>query len=162
MLFLDVEGFQHGCERFIPKEMCILSSDNPEIVFHFVFQPPTPWSKLSIEQQRTYSYQFHRLHTLGWHEGSIPYCKACVLFYITQNIPNYKREHFVVFGKEKLRFLRVEFPELKIHMFPNVTLNTLPKAPYYIYCPYRKHGHFKHCSALKCYRLYLLWLHGHY
>ena len=150
--FLDFEAFQHGKgERFQIKELCMVHTDKPYAQpIHFIFGPHKKWKNLTCEERRTYSYQMHHLHHLGWYEGVLLYHPRHVIDEMKRMFPLFRHGVTYVMGKQKFEFLQEEFPMLNLCEY-NVKIKDLPQLPSNITCPYRVHG--THCACLKCYQL---------
>jgi len=154
-IFIDFEGFQHGKEDFMIKELCILDENASLKPLTFLFKPMKPWDELKSSQRRTYAYQEHRLHHLTWSEGSKSYCTSCLERNIKKAIPLYEQAICYVMGKQKADFLRRELPMLNIIEYSLANCyKDLPNAPVHLCCTYRNHSK-EHCAVLKCYRLML-------
>lgn len=150
--FVDFEAFQHGTERFLIKELCIIDVDRPLTPLYFIFRSPKAWDSLNSQQQMTYRYQSQHLHHLEYSEGVSLFCKTCVARFIKLTFPNCLAGIFYVMGTQKFDYLRNKFPCFNWCEYNGVTLNTLPTIPTNIQCFHRDHG--EHCACLKCYRLY--------
>lgn len=148
--FIDFEAFQHGTEKYVIKELCVIDVDQPFSPLYFIFKSRKRWDSLSKEQQTTYDYQTQYVHHIGWVEGEPRYCRGCVWETIKDVFPFCRNEIFYVMGKQKMDHLRNKFPHLNLCEY-NVTMNTLPDLPPNITCIYRSHG--EHCACLKCFRL---------
>ena len=148
--FIDFEAFQHGTEKYQMKELCIVDVDRPFSPLYYLFKSRTRWETLDMDQQRTYHYQSHNVHSLGWYEGIIVYCRKCVWREIQEVFPMYKNGIFYVMGKQKMDYLQIEFPKLNFCEY-KVTMNTLPYLSPNFSCIHRYHG--EHCACLKSYRL---------
>jgi len=155
--FLDIECFQHGSEEMIIKELSVLDITRPFEVLSMVFQSNKPWSSLSEEQKRTYSYQTRRLHHLHWKEGEQLYSRDNVAEQLATAFPLITERNVFVIGCQKAVFLRKEFNMLNIVEFNCERIKDLIKVPDHIVCTYRNHGR-DHCAVLKCYRMYLHYL----
>jgi len=156
VLFIDFEAFQHGDEDYQIKELCILDADSPLKPLTFMFQPSTPWDKLSSDRRRTYAYQEHHLHHLAWNEGDIRYCTKCIFHHIQSAFPLVAGVNTVcyVLGSQKTSFLQRELPMLNIYQYDNAfAYKDLPMAPLHLTCTYRNHSR-NHCAVLKCYQLF--------
>lgn len=152
--FIDFEAFQHGEERFRIKELCIISETKPLLPFHKVFYPSKPWKQLSVERQKSYSFQTRHLHRLTYDEGEKQYCRNCIYKRIKQRFPGCKTSGvFFVLGKQKLDFLSSEFPKLHFQQYDSAeTVKSLRRISLPLKCSYADHGN--HCAMLKCFRLY--------
>ena len=154
--FIDVEGFQHGKNgKFLIKELCILSADEPLSPYYKIFTPSKPWCQMKDDdaaKKSTYRYQTNMVHHLKWDEGWHKYCNNCVWREIKKSFPNWRNGMFYVLGESKLKILKSEFPKLKLVPY-NATLSTLPAIGSHIRCMYRDHS-VDHCACLKCYKLY--------
>ena len=151
--FVDFEAFQHGNERFQVKELCVIDVDFPLEPLYFLFESQAPTSP---EAQTTYNYQTNHIHHLHWNEGTSRYCKACIIYYIKKQFPYASNGIFYVMGKQKLAFLKEEFPLFNFVEY-NATMETLTTIPLNIHCLHHNHG--EHCACLKCYRLLNDYLH---
>ena len=151
--FIDFEAFQHGEERFVIKELCVIDKNLPLSPLYFVFKNKNHWSSLNRAQQKTYSYQSNYLHGLQWEEGESHYCQRCLWYWIKRSFPNCQDSIFYVLGEQKRNFLQIEFPKLTFVVYDNITLSSLPHIPPNIKCLFRNHDD-NHCACLKCYRMY--------
>lgn len=124
IFFVDFNGFQHGSESLKFAELCVLQYDGnislkfSEEIHHkitFGFRQTKPWQSLSNEQKRTYNYQRKYVHHLPWSTmiGGI-YDRNRVASIIKMKFKiNEHEDIFYVLGKQKLDFLRKEFPEFQ-------------------------------------------------
>jgi hypothetical protein len=149
--FIDFEAFQHGNERYMIKELCILSTNYANRPMYMLFRPSNQWHKLSMTHKQTYAYQTNHLHHIQWNEGFMRYCRKCIFSIINTSFPNCRSETFYVMGAQKQQFLKREFPQLHFVNY-NVTFTQLPRLCGNSHCLYRNHG--EHCAFLKCYQLY--------
>lgn len=155
VLFADFEAFQHGAESFRIKELCFLAVDEPMRPLYFIFKAPCAWEHLTDGQRRTYAYEEKHIHGLAWAEGYTRYCTNCISHHIDQAFSVSQVNTIIyVFGRQKLEFLKAEFPHLKLIHYDFIdSFKELLHAPSHITCPYRVHGEREHCAMLKCYRL---------
>ena len=153
---IDFQGFQHGSEEFVIKEMCILDVSKPTRPLHTVYLPPCCWFELSREQKRTYHYQSRALHKLGWDEGNMRFCKECLLRAMDRWLFNTNSRNlsvFYVMGHQKAEILQRLRPECNIVNYQEAyNLRALPEATSTARCVHREHGDY--CAVKKCYAMY--------
>ena len=157
---VDFQGFQHGFEDFIIKELCIIDVSKPARPLHTLYLPPRCWNQLSRQQKRTYYYQTRRLHQIGWDEGYVRFCKECLQrdmerWLFTKN--NSSMSVFYVMGQQKAAILQRLLPDYKIvnyqEAFNVKSCNDMPKAPSYARCAHREHGDY--CAVKRCFSMYI-------
>ena len=154
--FIDFEAYQHGDEDFHIKELCIMSADNPLKFSAYIFNHSCHWDHLSVDQRKTYRFQYKKLHQIAWNEGDTIYSawwlqREIELKYV------FGPTVFYVLGHQKAKYLQQQLPRLTILDYSvqyNVLLMDLPAPPSYVKCVYREHAR-NHCAVLKCYRLCL-------
>lgn len=153
---IDFQGFQHGTEEFIIKEMCILDVSKPTRPLHTVYLPPCCWYELSREQKRTYHYQSKALHKLSWDEGTIKFCRECLMRAMDRWLFTTNSRYlsvFYVMGAQKTEILKRLLPQCNIVNYQDAfKVISLPEATQTARCVHREHGDY--CSVKKCYALY--------
>lgn len=68
---VDVQGFKDNQNKFIVKEIAILTSENK--FQHFIFQPPFAFKDLTNEAKKQVKWVKNNLHGFDWYDGYIPY-----------------------------------------------------------------------------------------
>lgn len=149
--FIDFEAFKYKNNDFIIKELVILDVSRPLTPLYYLFEAPTPWRHLSVDEKIQHRFVTKNIHNLRWSEGDVRYCKECVWHHIKNVFPDCRSALTYVMGPEKMQFLKEEFPELNLVEY-NVTFKTLPQIPITIHCLHREHG--EHCAYRKTLRLF--------
>lgn len=93
---IDIQGFRIDNNRFIIKEVAILTRNYIKL-FHILIQPPCSWNDVSLSFRKQILWLERYYHGLSWDEGHVPY-------YTAQNIiRNILSNHCVIFvkGNEK-------------------------------------------------------------
>ena len=157
LLVIDFEGFRHGNQLFIPKEISVRGSNYHDTI---LLQPPVKFSFLTEDFQKTYSWLTRNVHGINWDSGTHDHSFLFNFFNsIKLRFPN---SSIFAKGKEKCAFLRNFF-------FNVIDLDTLgcPKASQFSYnfasnCQnhlsvYR----FDHCAQEKA-NLFYDWVVNYY
>ncbi len=152
--FIDFEAFQHGSERPMVKELCIMEFHRPLTPLYYMFRPDCQWNMLDEGQQKTYTWETNHHHHIDWDEGNTRFCSMCIMSCIKEVFPAWNIGMFYVMECEsngpKVKILKKMFPKLNIVNY-NVTFDALPTITPNIVCLYRNHS--IHCAYLKCMRM---------
>lgn len=149
--FIDFEAFRYKKEKFLIKELAMVDVDKPLTPIYFIFNAKTGWQQLTSDQKLQFKYQSNHIHHLRWNEGVSRYCKACVWHHMKTDFPLCESAITYVMGKEKMTFLKQQFPKLRLVEY-NITFKALPDIPKTIMCVHREHG--EHCAYRKTLRLF--------
>ena len=60
-LVIDIEGFRHKSQQFIPKEISVRGANYQDTI---LLQPPAKFSLLAEENKKTYAWLTDNLHAL--------------------------------------------------------------------------------------------------
>ena len=154
VFFIDFEAFRQDGE-FRIKELCVIEINQPGDPLYYAFRlDQDEWQALTIEEQKTNMYASRHLHRLHWLEGVSRYCKTCVMYHLARKFPRWNEGMFYVLDSvcgPKIKFLKKEFPHLRLANYNGLTFKTLPEPPLNIACPFREHG--IHCAFRKCHQL---------
>lgn len=96
---VDVQGFKDQHNKFIVKELAILSSEDK--LQHFIFQPPFKFEDLTPKIKKQVFWLKHNLHGFGWHDGYVPYH-----YLYTVVTPLLAEKNIYVKGLEKKEWLK--------------------------------------------------------
>lgn len=129
----------------------MLDVDKPLTPLYYIFVANNLWNDLPSDEKVQYRYQSRYIHKLLWNEGHSRYCKECIWHHIKDVFPYSDTAITYVMGKEKMDFLKKEFPKLPLVEY-NITFNTLPDIPKTIMCLHNEHG--EHCAYRKTMRLF--------
>lgn len=105
---IDVQGFKGLTNKFIVKELAILTDGNQ--MQHFVFQPPFRFKDLTIEKRREAKWLCKNYHGFCWDDGYIPYHQMYSLI-----APILKDKTIYVKGCQKARWLQDIFSNITVH-----------------------------------------------
>ena len=156
-LVIDLEGFRHKSQNFIPKEISVKGTTYQDTI---LLQPPVKFGPLPEENKKSYSWVSENLHGILWEAGSHDHTFIFNFFNALKlrfpNTPVFAK------GQEKCSFLRNFF----FNVFDLDTLGC-PKAAQFNYKPTRvcpNHSlffKFNHCSREKV-ELFYSWLVSYY
>ena len=156
-LIIDFEGFRHGNQLFIPKEISVRGANYHDTI---LLQPPVKFSFLTEDFQKTYSWLTKNIHGIDWEAGTHDHSFLFNFF----NALKLRFPTSPVFakGKEKCTFLRNFF-------FSVTDLESLgcPKASQFGYnfaksCPNHQTSYrFDHGTREKV-NLFYDWVVGYY
>lgn len=90
---VDLQGFKTDGNKFILKEIAILSNDQLQV---FLIKPPFPFYDLTKTERKQVSW-IERNRKIYWNEGYIPYSKHKM--YIADIL---KSKHIITKGLEKV------------------------------------------------------------
>ena len=157
ILVIDFEGFRHGNQLFIPKEISVRGANYNDTI---LLQPPVKFTYLAEEFQRTYSWLTRNVHGINWDSGTHDHSFLFNFFNaIKLRFPN---SSIFAKGKEKCSFLKNFF-------FNVIDLDTLgcPKVSQIGYnftanCQNHQFAYkFNHCTQEKA-NLFYDWLANYY
>jgi len=94
-VIIDMQGFRDNSNKFILKEIAILSS-NDEIQ-HFIIRSPYSWHYLDAKAKTTNKWLTKNHHGLQWSDGKTHFCD--VIKFLKCFVYNFKIIY--VKGKEK-------------------------------------------------------------
>ena len=156
-LVIDLEGFRHKSQQFIPKEISVRGANYQDTI---LLQPPVKFSPLAEENKKTYAWLTDNLHGIVWEAGSYDHTFIFNFF----NALKLRFPNSTVFtkGTEKCTFLRNFF-------FSVIDLDTLgcPKASQFSYCStkvcpnHQKSYKLNHCAREKV-SLFYNWLFNYF
>jgi len=72
---IDLQGFRIDNNRFIMKEVAILTRDDTKLL-HMLIQPPCSWNDVSFSHRKQIRWLERYYHGLSWDDGHIPYYTA--------------------------------------------------------------------------------------
>lgn len=95
-LIIDLQGFWDNNEKFIPKEIAIISIDKT-ILGHWIAQPILPYNQLvpHIKRRNNWVSKYH--HGIRWNDGNTP------LSEILQIIKNYSIDADIIYTKGQIK-----------------------------------------------------------
>lgn len=70
--FVDLQGFKTKNNRFVLKEMCLLSNNSDEEHL-YIIKPPFPYNKLSFKYKKQARWLSNYFHGFDWTDGFISY-----------------------------------------------------------------------------------------
>lgn len=76
ILIVDMQGFVDNNDRFLPKEVAVVSLDDRESIAHWVVLPSIPIQHLSAEAKAKYRWLSSHHHGITWGAGSIEYFRV--------------------------------------------------------------------------------------
>src|SRR6266576_2523087 len=106
---IDFQGFKDLQNRFIMKELAIISCNMNKIV-HCIIKPPYPFKVLFSERKKQIMRLKNNYHGLDWEDGFITKKAAMALFRETVK----DGENLLIKGKERCKFIQ--------HLFPTKTV----------------------------------------
>ena len=66
-LVIDFEGFRHGNQLFIPKEISVRGNNYHDTI---LLQPPVKFSFLTEDYRKTYSWLTKNVYGIDWQAGT--------------------------------------------------------------------------------------------
>lgn len=104
-VFIDLQGFKYELNKFILKEICILSKKS---VYHFIVKSPFEWKFLAKNYKRQVNWLKRNYHGIDWHDGHICFSK---LKEKIKHIFGSEQNKFIFFvkGEEKVNWFRYLF-----------------------------------------------------
>ena len=69
---VDLQGFQQPQNKFVLKELAVLSLYDSHYVIQ-LFEPPYEWTQLSAKYKSCNAWLTRNFHGLNWQDGHIPY-----------------------------------------------------------------------------------------
>lgn len=100
-VFIDLQGFQGSNNKFIPKEICILTS---EIEFHNIIKSPCQYYQLPSACKRSANFLSQSYHGLEFNHGELPLTE-----FLTRVLPHIERKICVLRGDRKILWLQQIF-----------------------------------------------------
>lgn len=102
IVICDVQFFRNNDKSIILKSFscCELFNSN-DIIDHFVFKPPFPFSDLNLTRRAEARHVTHFYHHINWDEGFIPYNDMSAL--LRSYLSN--ATEVIVKGDEKVKFI---------------------------------------------------------
>ena len=70
---VDVQGFKLPKNKFVLKELSILSVNDDLKPFSVLFQPPCDWSCIPSKYKRVNRWLECNCHGISWNSGNLPY-----------------------------------------------------------------------------------------
>lgn len=152
---LDFQGFKDHKNKYIVKEIAIISVSNDTIA-HCLIKPPYELRKLAPNQQRSANYLTERYHGIFWNDGYIAFKQAVFLIRdLTENasklfIKGRERAEFIqkLTGKTTIDLDSLECPRVK----DLPTVYCAPDCFYYRHSA-NYHSYFGACSLRRVYKL---------
>lgn len=92
-VFIDVQGFKTYRERFICKEICVVSDDD---FYHAIVQSPYPFEKLSSNHKQQAKWLTEHFHGISYDCGNVH-----MISVIQDVYPKLMKKTVVVKGSEK-------------------------------------------------------------
>ncbi|XP_072756960.1 uncharacterized protein [Anoplolepis gracilipes] len=100
-IVIDIQGFRDVNDKFIPKEVAIVSIDVP-IVGHWIMMPPHPFGELSAKARRENNWLSQNYHGIEWFDG-----ETNLKYFISHLREITRRVRYIyVRGNEKASYLR--------------------------------------------------------
>lgn len=152
---VDFQGFKSLDNKFIVKELAIVSVDGGNGFLYYLFKPPQPFCSLPDEMKKRVTYLTNYVHGLEWDIGDVDF-DSCITFIID----NLKLSAKIIFvkGSERVNYIRnllnnyVEVVDLD-----NFTYNTI------LYGESECSNHRSHCGRCALHKAfaYKYWLLFH-
>src|SRR6266576_3556161 len=102
---IDFQAFKDGRNKFIMKELAIISCSANKIV-HCIIKPPYGFSSLFSKRKNQVMWLKKNVHGLDWNDGYITPGAAMVLFQETVK----DADRLLVKGSERCKFIQNLFP----------------------------------------------------
>lgn len=99
-VILDLQGFLGKHNKFILKEIAILSNETPFECKHFIIEKSFKFHKLPLDQQITNSWLYHNHHGIHWNTGTSKL--EDVIKYMETNLSN---KNIYLKGQQKICWL---------------------------------------------------------
>ena len=100
-LVIDIEGFRHKSQQFIPKEISVTGDKYQDTI---LLQPPVKFSLLAEENKKTYAWSTDNLHGIVWEAGS--YDHAFISNFLNALKLRFPNSTVFTKGTKKCTFLR--------------------------------------------------------
>lgn len=100
-VFVDIQGFKTYRERFICKEICLVSDND---FYHAIIKSPYPFEKLSSSHKRQANWLTKHFHGLTYDCGNVH-----IIEVIQDIYPKLMRKTVVVKGVEKVKWIKYMF-----------------------------------------------------
>lgn len=103
--FVDLQGFKSENNRFIVKEICLLSKMDDKVQL-YIIKPPFHYDKLSSEYKIQARWLKNNFHGFDWKDGFISYLSTR-----KQLLSSLPKSHAIIFvkGAEKIEWIRNMF-----------------------------------------------------
>lgn len=97
-VFVDVQGFKSYRDRFICKEICLVSDED---FYHAIIYPPYPFEKMPAHYKRQAKWLYKQFHGLTYDCGYVH------MIQVIQDVyPKLMKKTVVVKGAEKVKWIK--------------------------------------------------------
>lgn len=97
-VFVDIQGFKTYRDRFICKEICVISDED---FYHAIIQPPYDFEKLPSHYKRQANWLYNQFHGLAFDSGKIH------MIQVIQDVyPMLMSKTVVMKGTEKIKWIK--------------------------------------------------------